>query len=104
MVNGTVPEGRELPAVRHLAEGFARAGYLAVVPDLPGLTEDRITPQTVDAATEAARKISTRPDAENGEVAMVGVSTGATLALLAAEDPRLDGRSRSSPASRPSRT
>jgi acetyl esterase/lipase len=92
VVNGTVPEGRELPAVRNLAEGFARAGYLAVVPDLPGLTEDRITPRTVEAATEAARKISTRPDAENGEVAMVGVSTGATLALLAAEDPRLDGR------------
>ena len=92
VVNGTVPEGRELPAIRNLAKGFARAGYLAVVPDLPGLTEDRITPQTVNAATEAARKISTRPDAENGEVAMVGVSTGATLALLAAEDPRLNGK------------
>ena len=92
MVNGTVPEGRELPAVQNLAEGFARAGYLAVVPDLPGLTEDRITPRTVEAATEAAQEISTRPDAENGEVAMVGVSTGATLALLAAEDPRLDGK------------
>ena len=92
VVNGTVPEGRELPAVRNLAEGFARAGYLAVVPDLPGLREDRITPLTVNAAAEAAREISARPDAENGEVAMVGVSTGATLALLAAEDPRLDGK------------
>ena len=92
LVNGTVPEGRKLPGVRHLAEGFARAGYLAVVPDLPGLTEDRITPQTVDAATQAAREISARPDAEDGEVAMVGVSTGATLALLAAEDPRLEGK------------
>jgi pimeloyl-ACP methyl ester carboxylesterase len=92
VVNGTVPEGRKLPAVQHLAEGFARAGYLAVVPDLPGLTEDRITPRSVDAATEAARKISARPDAENGEVAVVGVSTGATLALLTAEDPGLDGK------------
>src|SRR5215208_4017218 len=92
LVNGTVRKGRKLPEVRDLAEGFARAGYLAVVPDLPGLTEDRITPRTVEAATEAARKTSTRPDAENGEVAMVGVSTGATLALLAAEDPRLDGK------------
>ena len=92
VVNGTVPEGKELPGVRHLAGGFARAGYLAVVPDLPGLTEDRITPQTVDAATRAARKISGRSDAEDGEVAMVGVSTGATLALLAAEDPGLEGK------------
>jgi pimeloyl-ACP methyl ester carboxylesterase len=92
VVNGTVPEGRELPAVRNLAEGFARAGYLAVVPDLPGLREDRITPLTVNSAAEAAREISTRPDAENGEVAMVGVSTGATLALLAAEAPSLKGK------------
>jgi pimeloyl-ACP methyl ester carboxylesterase len=92
VVNGTVPEGRKLPAVRHLAEGFARAGYLAVVPDLPGLTEDRITPRTVDAATEAAGKISARPDAEDGEVAIVGVSTGATLAILAAEDPAVKGK------------
>src|ERR687889_2222458 len=92
VVNGTVPEGRELPAVRHLAEGFARAGYLAVVPDPPGPTEDRITPRTVDAAAQVALEISGRSDAEDGEVAIVGVSTGATLALLAAEDPKLDGR------------
>ncbi len=92
VVNGTVPEGRKLPEVRQLAEGFARAGYLVVVPDLPGLTEDRITPQTADATTQVARKISERPDVEDGKVALVGVSTGATLALLAAEDPALRGK------------
>jgi len=91
VVNGTVPEGRKLPGVRHLAEGFARAGYLVVVPDLPGLTEDRITPQSVDAATQVAQKISSMPDAEDGEVALVGVSTGATLAVLAAGDTSLKG-------------
>jgi pimeloyl-ACP methyl ester carboxylesterase len=92
LVNGTVPEGRRLPAVRNLAKGFARAGYLVVVPDLPGLTEDRITPQSAGAATQVAREISGRPDTEGGEVALVGFSTGATLALLAAEDPTLRGK------------
>jgi pimeloyl-ACP methyl ester carboxylesterase len=92
LVNGTVRQGRKLPEVRNLAEGFARAGYLVVVPDLPGLTEDRITPQTADATTQVAREISSRPDAEDGKVALVGVSTGATLALLAAEDPALRGK------------
>jgi len=92
LVNGTVPEGRRLPAVRNLAEGFARAGYLVVVPDLPGLTEDKITPQSADAVTRVARAISGRSDAEGGKVALVGVSTGATLSLLAAEDPRLKGK------------
>jgi|SRR5215211_3257295 len=92
LVNGTVPEGRKLPAVRNLAEGFARAGYLVVVPDLPGLTEDRITPRSADAVAQVARKISGRPDVESGKVALVGVSTGATLSLLAAEDPSLKGK------------
>jgi pimeloyl-ACP methyl ester carboxylesterase len=92
LVNGTVPEGRKLPAVRNLAEGFARAGYLVVVPDLPGLTGDRITPRTADATTQVAREISARPDTEGGKVALVGVSTGATLALLAAEDHTLRGK------------
>jgi pimeloyl-ACP methyl ester carboxylesterase len=92
LVNGAVREGRKLPEVRNLAEGFARAGYLVVVPDLPGLTEARITPQTADATTQVAREISGRPDVEDGKVALVGVSTGATLALLAAEDPALRGK------------
>jgi pimeloyl-ACP methyl ester carboxylesterase len=92
LVNGTVRKGRKLPEVRNLAEGFARAGYLVVVPDLPGLTEDRLTPQTADAATQVTREISGRPDVEDGKVALVGVSTGATLALLAAEDPTLRGK------------
>jgi pimeloyl-ACP methyl ester carboxylesterase len=92
LVNGAVPEGRKLPEVRNLAEGFARAGYLVVVPDLPGLREARITPKTADATTQVAREISGRPDVEDGEVVLVGVSTGATLALLAAEDPALRGK------------
>jgi pimeloyl-ACP methyl ester carboxylesterase len=92
LVNGTVREGRKLPEVRNLAEGFARAGYLVVVPDLPGLTKDEITPETARETVDAAREVSARPDVEDTEVALVGVSTGATLALLAAEDTALRGK------------
>ncbi len=91
-VNGTVPEGRKLPEARRLAEGFARAGYLVVLPDLPGLMEDRITPETVDETAEVARAVADRPEAAEGEVSMVGISTGATLALLAAEGPKAGDR------------
>lgn len=91
-VNGTVPEGRKLPEARRLAEGFARAGYLVVLPDLPGLMEDRITPETVAETAEVARAVSDRPDAADGEVSMVGISTGATLALLAAQRPDVGDR------------
>jgi pimeloyl-ACP methyl ester carboxylesterase len=92
LVNGTVREGRKLPEVRNLAEGFARAGYLVVVPDLPGLTEGEITPETAGETVEVAREVSARSDVEDGKVALVGVSTGATLALLAAERASLEGR------------
>lgn len=90
LVNGTVPEGRELPEIRRLAGGFARAGYLVVVPDLPGLREDAITPETAAATVEVARAVSGWREARGGEVGLVGISTGATLALLAAGEEDLD--------------
>jgi pimeloyl-ACP methyl ester carboxylesterase len=91
-VNGTTPEGRELPEVQNLARGLARAGYLVVVPDLPGLRTDEITEETVSSTLEAARATADHPDARDGRVGLVGVSTGATLALLAAEDPNIGER------------
>jgi len=45
----------------------------------------------VDAAAKVTREVSARPEAADGEVALVGVSTGATLALLLAENPTLEG-------------
>jgi pimeloyl-ACP methyl ester carboxylesterase len=91
-VNGTVPEGRAYPEVQNLARGLARAGYLVVVPDLPGLTTDEITGETVSSTAEVARAVADRPDARDRRVGLVGVSTGATLSLLAAQDPAVSGR------------
>ena len=90
-VNGAVPEGRELPEVQRLAEGLARAGYMVVVPDLPGLKSRDITPETVSGTIEVAKAVSEQSDTRDGQVGMVGVSTGAALALLAAKDPSLKG-------------
>ena len=91
-VNGMIPQGRKLPEVRHVAGGFARAGYLVVVPDLPGLTADTLTPHTASETLDVARAVSGWQDARGGEVGLVGVSTGATLSLLAAEKEGLEGR------------
>jgi len=93
-VNGAVLEGRRLPAVRRLGDGLARAGYLTVVPDLPGLTSDAITAETTEEAVEVALAVTEWPEAEGGRIGLVGGSTGATLAILAAEDPRLSRRVR----------
>ena len=91
-VNGTIREGRNYPPVQNLARGLARAGYLVVVPDLPGLTTDEITGETISSTVEVVQALADRPDAESGRVGLIGVSTGATLALLVAEDEGVRGR------------
>jgi pimeloyl-ACP methyl ester carboxylesterase len=83
-VNGAHPERRAEPLVQRLSRGLARAGYLVLVPDLPGLGEGTITTRTL-AATEAVTGAAMlRRDVEGGRVALIGASTGAALALLAA--------------------
>lgn len=91
-VNGATRFGRHHPEVRDLARGLGRAGYLVLVPDLPGLRAGEISVRTERATVAVARAALARPDAEGGRVALVGVSVGATLALLAAENEALADR------------
>ena len=91
-VNGATRAGRQHERVQRLANGLARAGFLAVGPDLPGLRLGVITPATRNAAIRAARATADREDARDAKVALYGVSVGATLALLAAESRSLEGR------------
>jgi acetyl esterase/lipase len=53
-VNGATRRGRHHPDVQRLARGLARAGYLTVVPDLPGLPAGEISAETVDATVDVA--------------------------------------------------
>ena len=83
-LNGATELGREHPDVQAFARGLGRAGYVVLVPDLPGLREGEITTRTLDAAIAVSEAAATRRDARNGRIAVVGVSTGAALALLVA--------------------
>jgi len=91
-VNGATELGRHHPDVERLAEGLARAGFLVLVPDLPGLSRGEITERTRRATIAVVRAAAERPDARGDRVALVGVSVGMSLALLAAEDPSLARR------------
>jgi pimeloyl-ACP methyl ester carboxylesterase len=91
-MNGATSLGRNHPRVRALARGLGRAGYLVVVSDLPGLRESELTTRTLDAALGVAREAADRDDVQDGRIALVGVSVGAALALLVAEDPSLAPR------------
>jgi pimeloyl-ACP methyl ester carboxylesterase len=91
-VNGATERGHLHPDAQRLARGLARAGYLVVVPELPGLRRGEISLRTLAATVAVARTTAARSDVEESRVGFIGVSVGASLALCAAEDRRLAGR------------
>lgn len=91
-VNGATARGRHHPEVQRLARALGRAGFLVVVPDLPGLARGELTLATVASAVAVARATLGRPDVRGGRVALFGVSVGTSIALLVAEDPSLAQR------------
>jgi pimeloyl-ACP methyl ester carboxylesterase len=91
-VNGATEEGHLHPDVQRLARGLARARFVVVVPELPGLRRGEITPRTLSALVKVARTTADGPDAKDGRVGFVGVSVGTSLALAAAEDETLRRR------------
>jgi pimeloyl-ACP methyl ester carboxylesterase len=83
--NAATPRGIEQPAVARVLSGLARAGFVAVAPELPRVRDGVVTPQTVEALVAVARSAGPR-------VTLLGASTGAGLAILAASDPLLANR------------
>lgn len=91
-VNGAHPERRREPVVTRLADGLARAGFLVLVPDLPGLGEGAISVRTLEATARVTAAAVSRPDVREGRVALIGASTGAGLALVTAGTEELADR------------
>ena len=91
-VNGATSEGRRHPLVQRLGWGLGWAGYVSFIPELPGVAAGELTPKTRDAAVEVTAAAAGSPETRGGRIALAGVSTGATLCLLAAADPELAAR------------
>lgn len=83
--NAMTPLGVDEPAVGCFVSGLAAAGFVAMAPELPNVRGGEVTPETIDALVRVAR-------AAGPEVTLVGASTGAGLAILAAADPRIAHR------------
>ena len=83
--NAATPRGIDEPAVGRLLGGLARAGYVAVAPELPCVRRGEVTPGTVEALVAVV-------SASGQRVALVGASTGAGLVIIAAADPRIADR------------
>lgn len=83
--NAMTPLGVDEPAIARFVSGLAGAGFVAIAPELPNVRGGEVTPATVDALVRLA-------STAGREVALVGASTGAGLAILAAADPRIARR------------
>jgi acetyl esterase/lipase len=83
--NAATPLGVEQPAVVRFLSALAGLGFVAVAPELPHVREGEVTSETIDSLVAVAGATGSR-------VALIGASTGAGLAILAAGDPRLADR------------
>lgn len=93
-VTGASAEGRVHPTVRRLGRGLARAGFLVVIPELPGLRTGTISTDPVDAAVDVINEFAGRDDVKGGQVSVASVSVGAALTLLAAAREETQGKVR----------
>ena len=83
--NGATAAGRFEPHVVRLTEALGRAGFVTVVPDLPGLRLATLTPRALVAAAAVVHAIASRRDVSRTTI--LGVSVGCSIALVIAEEP-----------------
>lgn len=88
LVPGAAPRGRDDSRVVRLADAVARSGRAVFVPELEVYNEDLVL-DDVDRIVRATMALS---GPERGPAVLVGTSFGGSLGLLAAVDPRLEGR------------
>lgn len=89
LVTGAHPLRRREPIVMKVAEGLGRAGFVVVVPDLPGLGEGQISPHTVDSTVRVVEWTAQREEVAGGRIVLCGASVGGSLALIVAGRPEV---------------
>jgi len=92
LLNGATADGRFDSNVLQVASGLARVGHRVVIVNSPDPQSGDFTAASETEAKRVALALSRASQTRDGEVSIVGLGLGGTLALLAAEDPRLAPR------------
>lgn len=90
LIPGAVEDGKNDPRVVRSARAIARAERAVFVVDLE-LAKRRFVESDIDRVVRSARALSDHP-LTRGPVTILGFSLGGSFGLVAAADPRLDGR------------
>lgn len=90
VLHGLTVPGRHHKAMRRFVRSLAASGAAVLVPDVPAWRELRLDLDGArDSIIAGARFLAERPEVRPGGVGTVGFSFGATHALMAAADPRV---------------
>jgi acetyl esterase/lipase len=89
LVTGAHPLRRREPIVMKVAEGLGRAGFVVLIPDLPGLGEGQISPRTVESTVRVVEWTAQREEVAGGHIVLCGASVGGSLALIVAGRPEV---------------
>jgi dienelactone hydrolase len=77
------------PRVQKIAEAFARNGLIVLAPNIPSLTERRLTINTKEDLISAFEYLETQNNVKKDKIGIIGFCTSGGIALLAAEDPQI---------------
>jgi dienelactone hydrolase len=86
---GVHPQPIDHPDVVRVASSISRLGVVVGVPDSSALRETRLTPAEPGHLADAVMAIAGRPEVDRARVGIAGFSAGASMALIAAADPRI---------------
>jgi dienelactone hydrolase len=89
LVLGVHPQPIDHPDVVRIAEAISRAGVVVGVPDSTALRNLQLGTDEPSHLVDAALALRARPEVDPSRVGLAGFSAGASIALLAAADPRI---------------
>lgn len=95
LIHGVNEEGKNDPRMVWAARIFARAGFAALVPDFSGFKSQRLRLSDIGEIVDsflylASQEATVFPD----KIGLIGFSYGAGPTLIAAADPRINGKVR----------
>jgi dienelactone hydrolase len=86
---GVHPQPLDSPEIIQIASTISRLGVVVGVPDSSALRNLEVTPAEPGHLADAVLAISERPEVDGSRVGLAGFSAGASMALIAAADPRI---------------
>lgn len=89
---GVNPAGRDDERVVNLAEALARSGVVVMVPWSEAMTQKRVEAGEVDNLVRAFEYLAAHEAVEGDRLGMAGFCVGASFALAAAQDERINER------------